>query len=51
MRSMVSHKNVNVLAVADTHENRISMYPMEETKTMLQVLCSSYDNRWNMVNL
>ena len=52
MRSMVSHKTnrVNVPAVIDTHDNRISMYPMEETKTLLQVLCSSHDFRWNMVN-
>ena len=53
MRCMVSHKTnrVNVSAVVDIHDNRISMYPMEETKTICQVLCSSHDNRWNMVNL
>ena len=54
MRSMVSPvktNSVNVPAVANTHENRISIYPMEETKTMFQVLCRSHDNRCNMVNL
>ena len=36
MRCMVSHRTnrVNVSAVVDTHDNRISMYPMEETKTI-----------------
>ena len=53
MRCMVSHRTnrVNVSAVVDTHDNRISMYPMEETKTIFKVLCSSHENRWNMVNL
>ena len=53
MRSMVTHKTsrVNVPAVIDTHDNSISMYPMEETKTMFQVLYRSNDNRCNMVNL
>ena len=53
MWSMVTHKTnrVNVPAVIDTHDNRISMYPMEERKTMFQVLYRSHDNRCNMVNL
>ena len=53
MQSMVFHKTkrVNVPAVIGTHDNRISMNPMEETKTMFQVLCSSHDNRCNMVSL
>ena len=44
-------KRVNVPAVIGTQYNRISMNPMEETKTMFQVLCSSHDNRCNMVSL
>ena len=44
-------KRVNVPAVIGTQDNRISMNPMEETKTMFQVLCSSHDNRCNMVSL
>ena len=53
IQSMVFHKTkrVNVRAVIGIHDNRISMYPMEETKTMFQVLCSSHDNRCNMVSL
>ena len=53
MRSMVTHKTnrVNVPAVIDTHDIRINMYPMEETKTMFQVLYRSHDNKCNMVNL
>ena len=53
MQSMVFHKTkrVNVPAVIGTQYNRISMNPMEETKTMFQVLCSSHDNRCNMVSL
>ena len=53
MQSMVFHKTkrVNVPAVIGTHDNRISMNPIKETKTMFQVLCSSHDNRCNMVSL
>ena len=53
MQSMVFHKTkrVNVPAAIGTHDNRISMNPMEETKTMFQVLCSSHDNMYNMVSL
>ena len=53
MQSMVFHKTkrANVPAVIGTHDNRISMKPMEETKTMFQVLSSSHDNRCNMVSL
>ena len=53
LQSMVFHKTkrVNVRAAIGTHDNRISMNPMEETKTMFQVLCSSHDNRYNMVSL